>query len=202
MVEGSPKKNSYEWRLGEILIQEGMISWKQLQKALHIQQKSNQVIGDILVEKGYVSREQGNVFYLGEIMIQHGWLEWKDLKSALEIQKTTGRLLGEVLLEKKYVSERNLYHALAIQNNMAFVTFDQISIPNTVLQMVPKEVAFDLQFMPLLMNNEFFLIAISDPNDFRPESELRKLIPNRQIRAGIASPNDINQALKKYYGPR
>lgn len=200
METPGPKKNVYEWRLGEILIQEGMITWQQLQKALQIQKRSNQVIGDILVEKGYVSREQGNVFYLGEIMIQHGWLDWNDLKAALDMQKSTGRMLGEILIDKKYVTERNLYHALAIQNNMAFVTFDEIRIPPDVIHMVPKRTVFDLRFMPLLMNNEFFLIAISDPNDFRPESELRKLIPNRQIRAGIACPTDIQQALTRYYG--
>ena len=42
--------------LGEILIQRGLISQKQLQEALEEQKKTKELTGEILVRKGYVLR--------------------------------------------------------------------------------------------------------------------------------------------------
>ncbi len=43
------------WRIGEVLIQKKLISWEQLNEALEEQKKTNEMTGDILIRKGFVS---------------------------------------------------------------------------------------------------------------------------------------------------
>jgi type IV pilus assembly protein PilB len=45
------------WRLGEILIQKKWIAWKQLEEALEAQKQEKELLGEILVRKGYLSRK-------------------------------------------------------------------------------------------------------------------------------------------------
>ncbi|HXV28444.1 MAG TPA: hypothetical protein VD913_05705 [bacterium] len=44
------------WRIGEILIQEKLISWNQLSESLDEQEKTREFIGEILVRKGFISK--------------------------------------------------------------------------------------------------------------------------------------------------
>ncbi len=48
------------WRIGEILVQKKLINWEQLQQTLEEQKISGKFTGDILIEKGFISR---SLFY-------------------------------------------------------------------------------------------------------------------------------------------
>ena len=43
------------WHIGELLIQKKLISWDQLQDALHEQQQTKELVGEILIRKHYIS---------------------------------------------------------------------------------------------------------------------------------------------------
>ncbi len=43
------------WRIGEILVRKKLISWEQLEEVLTEQTKSRKLVGEILIDKGYVS---------------------------------------------------------------------------------------------------------------------------------------------------
>ena len=45
-------------RVGEILVEKGWITWQQLKKALALQQESGQRLGDILVQNKVLSRKE------------------------------------------------------------------------------------------------------------------------------------------------
>jgi type IV pilus assembly protein PilB len=45
------------WRLGEILIQKKWITWKQLEESLQAQKQEKELLGEILIRKGYLSRK-------------------------------------------------------------------------------------------------------------------------------------------------
>ena len=192
---------SRSWRLGEILIQNGWITWEQLEKALEMQRSSSaQDMGDILVAKGFLDEKQAQLLNLGEILIRHKLITWDQLTEALKIQKQTGEIIGRVLVKKKFVSEKNLYRALALQFNMTFVDFNKVDIPPETLGLIDKSLAYELRTLPLIKKDNVLLIAITDPNDVRPEAELRKRV-EWDIRVALAAPSDMESALQKYYGP-
>ena len=45
-------------RIGEVLVQEGILSQEQLDRALVEQKKAGQILGEMLVEKGLVTSEE------------------------------------------------------------------------------------------------------------------------------------------------
>jgi type IV pilus assembly protein PilB len=186
------------WKLGELLIQKGYITWDQLEETLSLQ-KNVEPLGQILSEKGYISKKEGQILFLGEILVRQRWLDWEYLKTALDEQRKTGRILGEILLEKKWVSEDQLYRSLAIQNGLRFVELDKILIQPEILKMVPVNLVLSLKFMPLAKGERDLLIAISDPLNVQIEEELQKIFPNFDIHPAIASPADIEKAIKKHY---
>ena len=44
------------WRLGEILIRKKLITWEQLEESLEEQKTTKELIGEILIRKGYISQ--------------------------------------------------------------------------------------------------------------------------------------------------
>ena len=44
------------WRIGELLVQKKLISWKQLEECLTEQERTREILGEILIRKGYISR--------------------------------------------------------------------------------------------------------------------------------------------------
>ena len=188
------KKAQGGFRLGEIMIQKGWITWEQLEEALNIQALKGEA-KDVLTFK---PRKPGNVLNLGEILIQHGWISWAQLAEVLQIQKASGRFLGEILIEKKYITKKDMFRGLAIQASVAFVDFDKITVPPEVLALVSKRVALDNKIIPLVKKGRELLVATSapktitlEPHNFPPECEI-KLV--------MATPEDIEKALQQYYG--
>ena len=153
-------KKGYAWRLGEILIQQGWISWEQLEEALTFQKNPESMVGKVLMKKGFLSEEKGATLFLGEILIRNGWIQWDQLSEALGLQQTNNRILGEILMERGYLTKRNLFEALAIQNKIPFINLKEIRVPNEVIHMIPKSLVHEFRFLPLMKRDGIFLIAI------------------------------------------
>ena len=195
----TPGKKGFELRLGEILILNGWITWDQLEKALEVRKQTHEKISDILVYKGLVTAPQGQLLHLGEIMVQKNMITWEQLAEGLKVQRQTGNILGEILFQKGYVTLQELYQALALQYEKVFVDFSKITIQKEALEALPKRLAYQYRVMPLVLQDGVLLIAISNPNDVRPEAELPAAI-DLDVQTALAPPDDINAALRKHYG--
>ncbi len=190
-----------KWRLGEILVQHGWISWQRLEAVLEIQHQSRkEADANLLVEQRFISKKMGQSLCLGEILIKNNWLTWEDLALALETQRQTGNIIGEILIQKGFILKANLYRALAQQFGKPFVDFVAIKIPAEVISLVPKHLVQECRIMPLQKQKGFFLFAIADPQDIQPEMELRRIITDCEIRFAIAPPEEIQKAISHYYG--
>lgn len=194
------EKKSYAWRIGEILIQNGWITWDQLEQALQIQRNPEAIMGRVLVKKGFLNQSQGDVLFLGEILIRNGWISWEHLAEALEIQQEDGRMLGEILLDKGFVEKRNLYGALAIQAKMPFVNLKELTVPHEVIESVSKKIVYENHVLPLMKRNNIFLVAISNPKDLRAGEVLKEIARDHEIRYALACPEDLDEAIRRYYG--
>ena len=142
----------------------------------------------------------GPVKRLGEIVVREGWVTWAQLDEALNIQKNSGRVLGEILVDKGYLTDKNLARALAIQFDMSYVDFDTITLPPDIINYIPRRIAFEHRIMPLIVKNRTILIAISNPMNVWPETELKNTLVDYEIRIALGCPRHINEAIEKYYG--
>jgi len=123
--------------IGQILVDAGFITEEKLHGALGEQQRTNELLGEVLVRLGEISPIDLNIALslqkdladpddaakasagvrkmLGEILLQARRITPEQLDAALREQKRTGEKLGETLLRFGVLSPRELEAALTFQ---------------------------------------------------------------------------------------
>ena len=87
--------------------------------------------------------------------------------------------------------------ALAGQYGVPFANLGKADIQESVIAMVPKEVALEHEIVPVLSKNGKLIVAMSD-FDLATLDDLRFLL-NKPVDCALATPEDIEEALDQYY---
>jgi len=160
---------SFPWRqLGEILVADGLLTPRELEEALREQRRSGRLLGQILVQRGYVSSftlaraltaQHGvelrgeepeaeapvlstppNWQPLGELLVDGGFLTADDLDVALAEQERRPECrLGEILVGRGYLTGSALARALAQQHGFAL---PELELETRVTRSVPGEAVY------------------------------------------------------------
>jgi hypothetical protein len=126
--------------IGSLFVERGLVSESQIRVALEIQEKTDQQLGEILVERFGVSRAELAVVVaeqwqdtgrpagpvlesalsadwrrIGEIFVTRGFVTEEELQSALDRQNQTGERLGEALVSLGVITKFELAGALGEQ---------------------------------------------------------------------------------------
>ncbi|MDP8261026.1 MAG: type II secretion system ATPase GspE [Candidatus Kappaea frigidicola] len=136
---------------------------------------------------------------LGEILLDQGIVTQEQLDQALEEQRKTGRLLGRVLVEFGFVKEERILEALGIQIGMKVTNLADMDIPEEVIKQVPPSLAQVYNVVPVKFENNIITVALSDPLNINVVDDLRFVL-NCEVQGALATEEDINQAIEKYYG--
>ena len=141
--------------------------------------------------------EQGK--RLGDLLLEMGSISKDDLADALNKQKESKERLGDLLLDLGYVKPEDLTRALAEQFEMDIIDLDDYDIDPDVIEKVPQEFAREHHLVPLELEDDQLTVATSDPLDLDVMDNLRFLI-NCNVECVLATKQDIDKALQKYYG--
>lgn len=139
---------------------------------------------------------------LGEILVEAGLLSQESLEEALVLQKNDGRRLGTILLERNYVSEPHLLQALSRQLSIPWVSLWHIDIDEELIKKVPFDIAEQYCLIPIYVRQvkgkKTLYVAMDDPTN---EEAIRFVtsISGMPVKAMIASPSEIQSAIKDYY---
>ncbi|MBU0991884.1 MAG: Flp pilus assembly complex ATPase component TadA [Proteobacteria bacterium] len=119
MPDTDIKQHKTTFRLGEILVKEGLATKTDIQKALRIQKEEKQKreipLGTLLVQKGLITEEQLKTLlnhpYLrkmvGQMALEHGLLNEKQLTECL-LKKKENESIGRVLIREGYLKDDDL----------------------------------------------------------------------------------------------
>ncbi|WP_375295545.1 MULTISPECIES: glycosyltransferase family 2 protein [Paenibacillus] len=128
MLDDPPleQKPQMQPRLGDLLVNEGLVSEEQLQEAMERQRKYGGRLGDIIAEMGFTDRarigaimnRQAQKGRLGEMLVETGAISQEQLQKALEFQNKSGGLLGDILMSLRFIEPEKLYRHIATQNNL------------------------------------------------------------------------------------
>jgi hypothetical protein len=120
--------------LGDLLVQERLVTEAQLAAALHAQETSpdGTPIGQLLVEQGALSpadleavlKRYHKKYRLGDILVETNAISETQLQLAVDHHRRTGLRLGDALLQLAFVNEDTLKHALCTQLDVAFVDLE------------------------------------------------------------------------------
>jgi hypothetical protein len=148
-VENSAAASLFPWRqLGTLLADEGLLTETELELALDEQRRTGRLLGQIVVDRGYLSAfslarvlsAQHGVELrtpepepepapqlaevpstwrpLGRLLVEKGLIEQTELAEALLQQNDTNGRLGEILIERGAITGAELAHALGEQHGV------------------------------------------------------------------------------------
>lgn len=137
--------------------------------------------------------------HIGQILIQKGLITQEQLKEALLRQEAETALVGSILIKSGFITEEKLYKALAEQFNTEYVKLKEIEISPATIESIPAKLATHYKLMPISVDKDTITVAISNPFDIHTLDDLNLLL-NKHTKAVLASENDIEEAIKKYYG--
>ncbi|MCR8643477.1 glycosyltransferase [Paenibacillus sp. N1-5-1-14] len=113
-------------RIGEALIDHGIITSEQLDEAINYQTKNGGRLGEIVIELFGINRDfihqitqtAPQKVRLGEMLVNTGQITQEQLNRALQFQQHSGGVLGDILLSLRFIEPDQLYRAIATQNNL------------------------------------------------------------------------------------
>ncbi|TNJ66833.1 glycosyltransferase [Paenibacillus hemerocallicola] len=174
--DGSAKDNK-PLRLGDRLVEEGIITVDQLNEAMDRQRRIGGRLGDWIVEMGHATKQQIEALSsqpvgkgrLGEMLVEAGAITKEQLNEALEFQRRSGGMLGDILMSLRLIEPEKLYRLVATQNNLGRIgsefAFDHMT-------KLPEQTARRYNAVVVHQDLNRFLVAVGSP---LKESELLEI---------------------------
>lgn len=136
---------------------------------------------------------------LGDILVENKVITPEELKLAVIEQQKTKKLLGEVLLNMGLVTERKLLSVLAKQQGLSFIDLKKTVIDEKVIKAVPAKFVWHHKVMPVSINENILVIAISNLFESSAVEDLEAHLGLR-VETVLALSSDIKAAINQYYG--
>src|SRR5437879_7631300 len=89
--------------------------------------------------------------------------------------------------------------AIAEFHGLQFVNLTEVTIPASVIELVPESVARENVVLPMAQENGALKIIMSDPSDYDTMSKLQFIL-NKDIQAVLAPREQIIEAINRHYG--
>lgn len=140
---------------------------------------------------------------LGELLVSSNILTQEQLDEALGLQGESRRRLGDVLVQLGYVDETRLTQALSQQLAVPWVSLYHVDFSRQLLNLVPREVAERYCIVPIFVRRvrkvDTLYIGMDDPTNEAAINEVSQF-SGLPVKPMIASPSDIRNAIRVYYG--
>lgn len=139
---------------------------------------------------------------IGDILVAAGAITEEQLQEALAYQKENGGKLGNVLVDLGMISNEILITLLTQQLGIDYIELKGAKIEEKVLHLVPENMVAKYKVIPIEIdpdNPNILKLAMSDPMDINAIDDIG-LVTNMQVEPMLATEDQINDAIGKYYG--
>src|SRR6516225_7512334 len=134
-----------------------------------------------------------------DILVKKQILGPDQLSEARTIQQQTGAKLQDAIVKLGYASHDEVMEAIAEFHGMQFISLTEVTIPPSVIELVPESVARENVVLPMSQENGALKIIISDPSDFDTLQKLQFIL-NKDITPVLAPREQIVEAINRHYG--
>jgi len=194
-------------KLGEILLENRMVTEEQLAEALEQQKLSpDRTIGQILCSLGYLKESElvyileqtGKRQRLSDILIKKGLIDTERLVKAMELSRRENITLAKALLNLQYIDEVTLAKVIAGQYDVPFVHIDTLVLDPELSKTINPTYAQRQRIVPISLIGKNLTLAMAYPLKFQELKELESIIRYKVIPV-VAPESEIILAQQKLY---
>jgi len=135
---------------------------------------------------------------LGEILVRENLLSAQQLRDALDYQRVHGGRLGYNLVKLGLVSDDMITAVLSRQYGVPSVNLELFDIDDTVIRLIPNEVAQKYSVLPLSRVGATLTLAMVDPTNVFAMDDI-KFMTGLNIEPVVVSEASVQEAIAKYY---
>src|SRR3954469_2492410 len=135
---------------------------------------------------------------LGEILVRENLLSPQQLREALDYQREHGGRLGYNLVKLGLVSDDMITVLLSRQYGEHSVNLELFDIEDTVIRLIPQEVAQKYSVLPLSRVGATLTLAMVDPTNVFAMDDI-KFMTGLNIEPVVVSEASVHEAISKYY---
>jgi type IV pilus assembly protein PilB len=135
---------------------------------------------------------------LGEILVRENLLTPQQLREALEFQREHGGRLGFNLVKMGMVSDDMITAVLSRQYGVPSVNLELFDIDDSVIRLIPREVAEKYSVLPLSRVGATLTLAMVDPTNVFAMDDI-KFMTGLNIEPVVVSEASVQEAIAKYY---
>ncbi len=193
--------------LGELLIEQGMISQTQLDEALEMQKAfPSQTVGQMLCRLGYIEEadlsmvlEQKNKRRsVEDILLKDGIINQQHLLEAREYSQQHNTSVERALLKLQFIDEEQLARVVAAQYDYPYFKMDSLALNPELSRYVSSVYALKHLLVPISRIGSTLTIAMARPLLHHEVKQLEDSI-RLKIISVISSETSVLKALKTLY---
>lgn len=133
------------------------------------------------------------------VLLRANVVSAEQLEAAQAYQQKAGGTLEEWLIQFGYITAGQAAWAVAQAHQLPYIDLTGVSVPATVIELVPESVARENVIFPLKVWPGGLLIAVADPTNQDTLQKLRFIL-NREIHVIVAAREQIFDAIERHYG--
>jgi type IV pilus assembly protein PilB len=134
-----------------------------------------------------------------EILIRRGVISADQFHEAERMAKDERAKPEDVLVRLGYATGDEVMRAVAEATKYPYVNLSEVSIPESVIELVPESVARENKILPMAEEEGVLTVIVSDPDDYNTMDKLRFIL-NRKVEIALAPRESILEAINRYYG--
>ncbi len=138
---------------------------------------------------------------LGDILVEKGWITEGQVQSALAAQGSERGLLGTILVRRGLISDDQLGRALSEQYGVPFMEIVPEGVNPQVVRLLPEELARERLALPVSVAGRTLQLAMVAPDDMDVISEA-ELITGYQVEPVVSLQGNIETALDRGFDDR
>lgn len=194
-------------KVGELLIEQQLITQDQLLEALELQKVfPDQPVGQLLCKLGFIKEsdlsfvldQKNKRLKLSDILLAGGLIDKQKISHAREVSAQNRISLEAALLKLRYIDEENLAKAVATQYDMPYIQINVAGLDMSLSRYISAVYAQKQRIAPISKIGNTITLAMAQPlrsNDIRDLEDSIRL----KIISAIASESGISSSLKRLY---
>ena len=137
--------------------------------------------------------------YLLENLVDLGYATHGQVEELRPEAEAAGTGVVDLMLERKIISSAILTQAKAAHFGFEVVSLGEMRLDDELISSVPRNIAKRYRVVPVYRHGSHLAVALSDPSDLNTIDSLQHIL-RADLDVKVATEEEIDAALKKYYG--